>query len=74
MIAQALQSNGATVYITGRRDEALDSVVEQYSTGPGKIIALPGDITKKEECLRLAEQVGKLEPNGIHALINNAGM
>lgn len=73
MIAQALQSNGATVYITGRREEALDSVVEQYSTGPGKIIALPGDITKKEECLRLAEEVGKLEKGGIHALVNNAG-
>lgn len=39
MIAQALQSNGAKVYITGRREEALEKVVEQYSTGPGQIIA-----------------------------------
>ena len=39
MITQALQSNGATVYITGRREEALEKVVELYSTGPGKIIA-----------------------------------
>lgn len=39
MITQALQTNGAKVYITGRREEALDRVVEQYSTGPGKIIA-----------------------------------
>jgi NAD(P)-dependent dehydrogenase (short-subunit alcohol dehydrogenase family) len=74
MIAQALQTNGATVYITGRRKEALDSVVKQYSTGPGKIIALPGDITKKKECLRLADEVGKLHPKGIHALVNNAGI
>ena len=73
MIAQALQTNGATVYITGRRDEALDTVVEQYSSGPGKIIALPGDISKKEECLRLAEEIEKKEPDGIHALVNNAG-
>ena len=44
MITQALQSNGAKVYITGRREEALDKVVEQYSTGPGKIIAcVPSD-------------------------------
>jgi threonine dehydrogenase-like Zn-dependent dehydrogenase len=39
MIAQALQSNGAKVYIVGRREEALDKVVELYSTGPGRIIA-----------------------------------
>jgi threonine dehydrogenase-like Zn-dependent dehydrogenase len=39
MITQALVSNGAKVYITGRREEALQSVVEQYNTGPGKIIA-----------------------------------
>ncbi|KAJ9611696.1 hypothetical protein H2200_004880 [Cladophialophora chaetospira] len=74
MIAQALQSNGAKVYITGRREEALDSVVKQYSTGPGSIHALPGDITKKEECIRLAEEVGKQESKGIHLLVNNAGI
>jgi len=74
MIAQALQTNGAKVYITGRRQEALDSVVEQYSKGPGSIIALPGDVSKKEDCLRLAEEVGKKESKGIHLLVNNAGI
>jgi NADPH:quinone reductase-like Zn-dependent oxidoreductase len=74
MITQALVSNGATVYITGRRKEALDKVVEEYSDGPGKIVALPGDITKKDECIRLAKEVGQAESNGVHALINNAGM
>lgn len=39
MITQALVSNGAKVYITGRREEALNSVVDQYNTGPGKILA-----------------------------------
>lgn len=39
MITQALATNGAKVYITGRREEALNSVVEQYDNGPGKIIA-----------------------------------
>ena len=39
MITQALVSNGAKVYITGRRHEALESVVDQYNNGPGKIIA-----------------------------------
>lgn len=39
MITQALVANGARVYITGRREVALDSVVKQYSTGPGSITA-----------------------------------
>ncbi len=40
MITQALVANGARVYIVGRRSDPLQSVVEKYSTGPGKIIAL----------------------------------
>lgn len=39
MITQALVSNGAKVYITGRREEALENVVKMYNTGPGKIVA-----------------------------------
>ena len=39
MITQALVTNGAKVYITGRREESLDRVVDQYNTGPGKILA-----------------------------------
>ncbi|KAK5047446.1 hypothetical protein LTR84_006542 [Exophiala bonariae] len=76
MIAQALKTNGAKVYITGRRQEALDKVVEQYGndTGSGKIIALPGDGSKKEECVRLAKEVASKESNGIHLLVNNAGI
>ncbi|KAL8842740.1 MAG: hypothetical protein Q9170_000396 [Blastenia crenularia] len=74
MITQALATNGAKVYITGRREEALKSVVEQYNTGPGKIISLPGDISKKEDVVRLADVVASKESNGIHLLVNNAGI
>ncbi|KAL8905718.1 MAG: hypothetical protein Q9207_002474 [Kuettlingeria erythrocarpa] len=74
MITQALQTNGAKVYITGRREDALDRVVEQYSTGPGKIIALPGDISNKDDMKRLAEEVTSKESSGIHLLVNNAGI
>ena len=38
MITQALVANGARVYITGRREDALKAVVDQYNTGPGKIV------------------------------------
>jgi len=71
MITQALVSNGAKVYITGRRQEALQRVVSEYSTGPGKIIALPGDITQKDDLKRLADKVASKESNGIHLLVNN---
>ncbi|KAL8780391.1 MAG: hypothetical protein Q9194_000954 [Teloschistes cf. exilis] len=74
MITQALVTNGAKVYITGRREDALKSVVDQYSTGPGKIVALPGDISKKDEVVRLADEITSKESNGIHLLVNNAGI
>ncbi|KAG5756449.1 hypothetical protein H9Q70_001005 [Fusarium xylarioides] len=73
MITQALQSNGAKVYITGRRKEVLEQTQKIYGTGPGSIHVLPGDVSEKDEAIRLAEEVGK-EPNGIHLLVNNAGI
>lgn len=74
MITQALQSNGAKVYITGRRKEVLEQTQKVYGTGPGSIHILPGDISEKDEALRLAREVGEKEPNGIHLLVNNAGI
>ena len=71
MITQALASNGVKVYITGRRQEALERVVSEYSTGPGNIIALPGDITQKNDLKRLAKEVASKESKGIHLLVNN---
>lgn len=73
MCTQALAANGATVYITGRRKEVLDKAASEYS-GPGKIVAIEADVSKKEECLRLAKEIGDKESNGIHLLVNNAGI
>ena len=76
MITTALAQNGAHVYITGRRPDALSRVVELYkpSKGPGKITALPGDISKKSEVIRLADEVKRRSPEGINLLVNNAGI
>ncbi|EKD17479.1 uncharacterized protein L3040_006594 [Drepanopeziza brunnea f. sp. 'multigermtubi'] len=74
MITETLAANGAKVYITGRRKEALETVVKEYNTGPGKIIALPGDVSKKDEVARLVKEIESQEPNGIHLLVNNAGI
>ncbi|KAI9681231.1 MAG: hypothetical protein M1817_002513 [Caeruleum heppii] len=74
MITQALVANGAKVYITGRREEKLENTVQQYSTGPGQIIALPGDISSKDEIKKLADEVASKEPKGLQLLVNNAGI
>lgn len=75
MIAQALSTNGAKVYIVGRRQEALDSVVQQYSKDiPGSIHALQGDISDKSDLERMAKELEQKESKGIHLLVNNAGV
>jgi len=74
MITQALVSNGAKVYITGRRTEVLEQTKKVYSTGPGSIHVLPGDVSSKDEAIRLAKEVREKEPNGIQLLVNNAGI
>ncbi|KAK4998517.1 hypothetical protein LTR66_002263 [Elasticomyces elasticus] len=74
MITQALVANGAKVYITGRREEMLETVVEQYSTGPGSIHALSGDVSDKSDVERLAKEMASKEPKGIQLLVNNAGI
>lgn len=74
MITQSLQSNGAKVYITGRREDVLQQSAKMYSTGPGSIHPLAGDISKKDETIRLAKELESKEPNGIQLLVNNAGI
>lgn len=74
VIAQALQSNGAKVYIIGRREEVLHQTAKLYSTGPGSIHPLAGDVSTKEEAIRLAKDLQSKEPGGIQLLVNNAGI
>ena len=74
MITQALVANGAKVYITSRRQEVLDNAIKLYNTGPGSIRALPGDVSSKDGCMKLAEEMKQKEPNGIQLLVNNAGI
>ena len=74
MITQALVSNGAKVYITGRRQEVLDKAVKLYGEGKGSLHALQGDVSTKEGCIKLAKEMGEKEPKGIQLLVNNAGI
>ncbi|KAI0523670.1 hypothetical protein F5B22DRAFT_408433 [Xylaria bambusicola] len=76
MATQALAANGAKVYITGRRMEALENAAKEHqpASGEGQIIPLgPCDVTKKEDLLRLADEVAKKE-KAINLLVCNAGI
>lgn len=74
MITQALVANGAKVYITGRRQEKLEQTVQLYNTGPGSLHSIVGDVSNKEGCVRLAEEMQQKEIDGIQLLVNNAGI
>lgn len=74
MATQALASNGAKVYITGRTGEKLDSVVEQYGKNvSGEIIALPGDVASKDGIEALVRALEERE-KCLCILVNNAGV
>ncbi|TFK63134.1 NAD(P)-binding protein [Pluteus cervinus] len=72
MMATALEHNGATVYIIGRRLQVLEKAAQENSKY-GKIIPLQGDITKRESLLQIVEAV-KAQHGYIDLLINNAGI
>lgn len=74
MITQALVTNGAKVYITGRRQEVLESTIKEYNTGPGSLHALPGDISTKEGAIQLSKDLEAKEPNGIHLVSKSHGL
>ncbi|KAL2150114.1 hypothetical protein VTH82DRAFT_7790 [Thermothelomyces myriococcoides] len=74
MITQALAVNGAKVYIVGRTGEKLDRVAATYNKDiEGSIVPLAGDVTKKEEVARLADEIAAKE-KCLCILVNNAGV
>ncbi|KAI5922610.1 hypothetical protein F4810DRAFT_711475 [Camillea tinctor] len=76
MATQALAANGAKVYITGRRLEALENAAEKHqpTSGSGQIIPVgPCDVTKKEDIERLVVDLSKREKY-INLLVCNAGI
>jgi NAD(P)-dependent dehydrogenase (short-subunit alcohol dehydrogenase family) len=75
MITQALAVNGAKVYIVGRTEEKLDTVAKKYNGSDidGEIIPLQCDISKKEDIVRLYDEISKRE-KCLCILINNAGI
>ncbi|GLB38175.1 putative KR domain containing protein [Lyophyllum shimeji] len=72
MMAKALESNGATVYIISRRLSLLQKVAEEHNRY-GNIIPLECDVTSRDSLLAAAEAV-RNRHGYIDLLINNAGI
>ncbi|EKG21878.1 Short-chain dehydrogenase/reductase SDR [Macrophomina phaseolina MS6] len=76
MAAQALSANGAKVYITGRRPEALERAAKSHTPGElgGEIIPCgPCDVTNKDDLDRLYQEISKKEKY-INLLVCAAGI
>ncbi|CAJ2512365.1 Uu.00g053800.m01.CDS01 [Anthostomella pinea] len=77
MASQALAANGAKVYITGRRMEALETAAKSHAPtngNGGQIIPIgPCDVTSKHDLERLVADLSKKEKY-INLLICNAGI
>ncbi|KAI2623521.1 NAD(P)-binding protein [Hypomontagnella submonticulosa] len=76
MAAQALSANGAKVYITGRRKEALENAAKSHqpANGSGQIIPVgPCDVTKKDDLEKLVKDIGQHEKY-INLLVCSAGI
>jgi len=71
--APACLQAGASVYIrlaqSPRRATSRPASSPQYGT----VISVPADVSREEECLRLAEEGRPFFEEGIHVLVNNAG-
>jgi NAD(P)-dependent dehydrogenase (short-subunit alcohol dehydrogenase family) len=71
MIARGLLQAGASVYISSRKAQAGEEAVQELSEH-GRAVSIPADLSSEEECLRLAEELGRREER-LHVLVNNAG-
>lgn len=71
MIARGLAENGAKVYITGRRKDVLEGVINSGII-KGEVVALQMDVAVKASILE-AKKVIEQKEGKLHILVNNAG-
>jgi NAD(P)-dependent dehydrogenase (short-subunit alcohol dehydrogenase family) len=71
--AQVLASCGATVVLTGRRVELLESLAEEIRATGGTCLPIPLDMTDRKNILSAVDQAEN-ELGPITILVNNAGI
>ena len=74
MIARGFAEAGVKVYISSRKLDVITAVAEELSALPGSAgcIAIQADLSKAEECERVAAELTEAEPK-LDILVNNAG-
>lgn len=73
ILALKLADRGANVVICGRSGDTLTEASEKLSKKPGKHLAIPCDISDKQQVKQMIGQVRK-EMGTVDVLINNAGI
>ncbi|KAH8881616.1 NAD(P)-binding protein [Thozetella sp. PMI_491] len=74
MISEGFIANGAKVYISSRDAKACEAAAAELNAlgKGGAAVALPADLSKHDECLRLADEIKRREGR-LHVLVNNSG-
>ncbi|SJL03246.1 uncharacterized protein ARMOST_06597 [Armillaria ostoyae] len=73
MIAKAFASNGAKVYITGRRLDILEQAAASVTGVPGSIVPIRMDVTDEESVKAEAKHIEGIDGK-LDILVNNAGI
>ena len=71
--ARALAREGFAVSLAARREDRINELADEISSGGGKALAIPTDVSDEQEARRLIETT-KGELGSVDALINNAGV
>jgi NAD(P)-dependent dehydrogenase (short-subunit alcohol dehydrogenase family) len=72
-IAEAYAAEGARVVLAARSTDKLDDLARAIAAAGGTALAVPTDVTREDEVLRLFERM--IEAYGtLDVLVNNAGM
>ncbi len=71
MMARGLLQAGARVWISSRKADACERAQQELSAF-GTVFAIPADLSREDECRRLARAVTS-EADALHILVNNAG-
>lgn len=71
MAARGLLQAGAKVYVSSRRAAAGEQAVAELAPF-GAVASIPADVSREDECLRLAAELAERE-DALHVLVNNAG-
>jgi len=77
MAAQSLAANGAKVYITGRRTEALEKAAKSHHPDEygGAIVPCgPCDVSSKKDLEKLVAEIEGKEKGGVDLLVTAAGI